>query len=149
KSGVLLKECLDATQHRAARVLYMATEGAHGIITRRLPLYCEQRGLEIADIEQRWWVLNSAPNLMNPAEVDEFCAYVKRVWGRVDLAPIDTITKGVGDAKLNQPEIGAAIAMGAERMAQALGGATVIGVTHPVKSTGKSAKAQKNAKAMA
>jgi hypothetical protein len=137
KTGILLHDCLLALQKKQATVLYLAAEGGHGIKTRRLPTYCVENGLDIADLTGSWVTFSNSPNLLNDEDVDTFIAVCEEEGFRPDIVVIDTLTRASGDEDICTPQTGASIIMSMERMARSFGGATVIGVTHPPKHDSK------------
>jgi hypothetical protein len=117
-------------------VLYIATEGAAGIIAERLPAYYAQRGLEpkeIEYVEDHLKVLTRGPNLLNPEEVHIFCEHIERTWRKPDIVIFDVGTKSIGGADVNTPSVGNAIIEGGEIIG-ARWDATVPILTHPAKS---------------
>lgn len=137
KTGVILKECLDAVFGKGARVLYLAAEGAHGIWTARLPAACKHRGRSVDDLNGRWHTLAVAPNLLDFADIDTLIATCREAGFSPDIIVIDTLTRAVhGD--INAPAVGAAATMGMERLGAAFD-ATVIAITHPGKDESRKA----------
>lgn len=138
KSGLLIKECLDAALSQGAKILYLACEGAHGIRTARLPAACRQRGIDIGAIDDLWRTFPIAPGLMNNAEVDELIAACRGEGFEPAIIVIDTLTRAVAGFDINAPATGAGLILGIERLGAAFD-ATVIAVTHPGKDSDKGA----------
>lgn len=138
KSGLLLKELLDAVLFKGAKVLYLACEGAHGIRTSRLPAACRQRGIGIEEIDDLWRTFPASPGLMNNAEIDELIAACRKEVFKPDIIGIDTLTRAVPGFDINAPATGTGLILGMERLGAPFN-ATVVAVTHPGKEDGKGA----------
>jgi len=138
KSGLLIKECLDAALMKGAKVLYLACEGAHGIRTARLPAACRQRRIGIEAIDDLWRTFPASPGLMNNAEIDELIARCREEGFEPDIIVVDTLTRAVAGFDINAPATGAGLILGMERFAAAFD-ATVVAVTHPGKDSDKGA----------
>src|SRR5207248_662698 len=85
KTGILLHDCLSAVKQKNATVLYLAAEGAHGIKTRRLPTYCNEQGVKIADLTGRWFTFATSPNLLDEEDVETFITVCKEQSFRPDI----------------------------------------------------------------
>ncbi|MGE3279716.1 MAG: bifunctional DNA primase/polymerase [Alphaproteobacteria bacterium] len=136
KTGVVLKELVDAMLNRDARVLYIAAEGEHGISTARLPALVKARGKTLEDIRDRWRILPGSPNLLDPAELAELIGMLQDF--KPALIAVDTWTRCLGAADINSPTVGT-LAVQALEVLGAQWDATVIGITHPGKDIDKGA----------
>jgi len=137
KTGVVMKECLDACD-KGAGVLYLAAEGGHGIKTARLPAACLHRRRELAELAGRWHTFDCAPGLLSSADIDELIAECKAQGFHPNIIVVDTLTRAAGGADINSPAVGASLIHGMERLATAFD-ATVIGITHPGKDISRGA----------
>jgi hypothetical protein len=136
KTGVVIKECLDAVFSEGARVLYLAAEGAHGIWTARLSAACKERGRSIQELAGKWHTFASSPGLMNVSEIDGLIDACRANGFIPDIIVIDTITRALPGFDINTPATGAGLIVGMERLGATFN-ALVIGVTHPGKDSAK------------
>jgi hypothetical protein len=136
KTGVVMKECLDAVFNEGAKVLYLALEGAHGIWKARLPAACEKRGKSLDDLTGKWHTFSMSPGLLNEAEIDEMIAECQAEGFLPDIVVIDTMTRAVKGFDINAPATGSGLIDGMERIGKAFD-ALVIAITHPGKDATK------------
>lgn len=138
KTGLVLKMCLDAAFEKGAKVLYLAPEGAHGIMTARLPAACKERGKAVAELDECWATFSTAASLVSPPEIDELIHAMRLQGFHPDIISIDTMTRASGGCNINEPAAGTALMLGMERLGRAFD-AAVIAVTHPGKDEGRGA----------
>jgi hypothetical protein len=132
KTGVVMKKCLDAIERCDAKVLYLALEGGHGIKTLRLPLYREQRNMPWEKLKRHWHTETSFNLITDGAALVEEAT---EAGFKPDIIVIDTLTKAVAGQDINTPATGSGIHEAADKLSVAFGGALVILIHHPGKST--------------
>lgn len=136
KTGVALKVMVDAVLTKGARVLYIAAEGSNGIETARLPELLKQRGLPVDAIDDRWWTVSDAPDILNDVDMAELYLDFK------DFAPnlivLDTGTRCIGAADINNTAIGTIAIKALEQLGKPWN-ATVLYITHPGKDEDRGA----------
>ena len=130
KTGLILKKSLDAIEHRRAKVLFIATEGAHGIRKTRLPAARRARGMSDETIRAHWRTEPAHFNLLTDrAELIE--AYRDF---NPDIVVLDVLAKSV-PGNFNASELVTSIMTAADDLAAGFD-ATVIISTHPNKDSG-------------
>jgi hypothetical protein len=128
KTGLVMKKCLDAIEETDARVLYIATEGANGIETARLPAYREARGMSWEMLDAHWNTVAVRFNLASPSDHEDLIAAYRDF--KPDIVVIDVLGKAAPGMDLNAPATGTLLMTMADDLAEAFN-ATVIIPMHP------------------
>ena len=140
KSGVVLKECVDAMINKGARVLYIATEGAHGIQTARLPAIAKHRGMAIEEFDDKWRTIDEAIDILDANDlndlIEEYTVHSPEL--KPDIVVIDVLTLATGGADINHPTVGAGIVLACQKIARAFD-CLAIDITHPGKDVERGA----------
>jgi hypothetical protein len=128
KTGLVMKKCLDAIEETGARVLYIATEGANGIETARLPAYREARDMSWETLDAHWNTVAVRFNLASAPDHEDLIAAYRDF--KPDIVVIDVLGKAAPGMDLNAPATGTLLMTMADDLAEAFN-ATVIIPMHP------------------
>jgi hypothetical protein len=129
KTQFALAKALEIASGNDASVLYLATEGAHGIKTSRLPGYIAAQALDWRWLRERWWTIAEPAQLTIPSELDTLIDDVQAEGFNPALIVVDVLTAATDGADLNSPKDGNRIMNAAQKLANAFC-ATVVLVCH-------------------
>jgi AAA domain len=143
KTGIALTKAFEAMLTGGASICYAVGEGAHGLEKQRVPAQCRKRGIKPESLRGRWLTVPAVPLFASDAEVLEFIQAVKAQFACYGTKPgivlIDTWATAIAGEDENGSKASAFLTGNgpAGRIRDALGGATVLVVSHPGKDEGR------------
>jgi hypothetical protein len=83
----------------AARVVYAAGEGSHGVLKARIPAQAERLGLDLTALDERLAVVRSVPLLQDKAQVEDFARAIEPF--NPEIVIIDTLATATAGSDEN------------------------------------------------